>query len=221
MVAAYLSLSLPAPLTPPLCQPPPPSPHHTTHPSPRLYVARLFSNICSNKFNLINGSCWLRLDNGGYGDAGDDDHVSENWKWNIFCCVLYLFRKFDHFPRNESYLPEIWKAVIVIVLTPPPPTHTHTLLGISMLIFCIFTDFLVLTFPRQKVHSCRAKESASSWHRQWELSKGPVSRSRTVYAKLASNSEPERARVCQRVAVRASESQCGSHRESQRAIESH
>ena len=40
------------------------------------------------------------------------------------------------------------------------------------------------------------------------------------YAKLESNSEPEKARVCQRVAVRASESQSGSHRESQRAIES-
>ena len=39
-----------------------------------------------------------------------------------------------------------------------------------------------------------------------------MSRSRAVYAKLESNSEPERARVCQRVAVRASESQCGSHR---------
>ena len=37
---------------------------------------------------------------------------------------------------------------------------------------------------------------------------------RAVYAKLESNSEPERARVCQRVAVRASEW------ESQRAIES-
>ena len=34
-----------------------------------------------------------------------------------------------------------------------------------------------------------------------------------IYAKLESNSEPERARVCQRVAVRASESQSGSHRE--------
>ena len=34
-----------------------------------------------------------------------------------------------------------------------------------------------------------------------------------VYAKLESNSEPERARVCQRVAVRASERQSGSHRE--------
>ena len=42
---------------------------------------------------------------------------------------------------------------------------------------------------------------------------GDESRSRAVYAKLESNSEPERARVCQRVAVRASESQSGSHRE--------
>ena len=40
---------------------------------------------------------------------------------------------------------------------------------------------------------------------------GAESRSRTVYAKLETNSEPERARVCQRVAVRASESQSGSH----------
>ena len=40
-----------------------------------------------------------------------------------------------------------------------------------------------------------------------------MSRSRAVYAKLESNSEPERVRVCQRVAVRASESQSGSHRE--------
>ena len=36
---------------------------------------------------------------------------------------------------------------------------------------------------------------------------GPVSRSRAVYTKLESNSEPERARVCQRVAVRANERQ--------------
>ena len=43
-----------------------------------------------------------------------------------------------------------------------------------------------------------------------------MSRSRAVYAKLESNSEPERARVCQRVAVRASESQSGSHREPER-----
>ena len=42
---------------------------------------------------------------------------------------------------------------------------------------------------------------------------------RAVYAKLGSNSEPERARVCQRVAVRASESQSGSHREPWRARE--
>ena len=42
---------------------------------------------------------------------------------------------------------------------------------------------------------------------------GAESRSRTVYAKLESNSEPARARVCQKVAVRASESQSGSHRE--------
>ena len=42
---------------------------------------------------------------------------------------------------------------------------------------------------------------------------GDESRSRTVYAKLESNSEPKRARVCQKVAVRASESQSGSHRE--------
>ena len=44
-------------------------------------------------------------------------------------------------------------------------------------------------------------------------SKGPVRRSRAVYAKLESNSEPERARVCQRVVVRAIASQSGSHRE--------
>ena len=42
---------------------------------------------------------------------------------------------------------------------------------------------------------------------------GDESRARAVYARLESNSEPERARVCQRVAVRASESQNGSHRE--------
>ena len=47
-----------------------------------------------------------------------------------------------------------------------------------------------------------------------------MSRSRAVYANLESNSEPERARVCQRVAVRASESQSGSHREAKRVTES-
>ena len=43
-----------------------------------------------------------------------------------------------------------------------------------------------------------------------------MSRSRAVYAKLESNSELERARVCQRVAVRASEGQSVSHREPER-----
>ena len=69
-----------------------------------------------------------------------------------------------------------------------------------------------------KFREGRAGESASLWHRRWD-----ESRSRAVYAKLESNtianSEPERARVCQRVALRASESQSGSHRESQRARE--
>ena len=62
----------------------------------------------------------------------------------------------------------------------------------------------------------RAGESASSWHQRWEPSKGPVSQSIAVYAKLESNSEPERARVSQRVAVRASGSQNESHREPER-----
>ena len=48
---------------------------------------------------------------------------------------------------------------------------------------------------------------------------GAESRSRTVYAKLESNSESERVRVCQRVTVRASESQSESYREPQRARE--
>ena len=43
-----------------------------------------------------------------------------------------------------------------------------------------------------------------------------MSRSRAVFAKLESNTERERARVCQRVAVRASEGQNGSHREPER-----
>ena len=59
----------------------------------------------------------------------------------------------------------------------------------------------------------KAGESASAWQQRWEPSKGPESQSRTEYAKLESNSKPERARVCQRVAVKASESQSGSHRE--------
>ena len=42
---------------------------------------------------------------------------------------------------------------------------------------------------------------------------GTESRARAVYAKLESNSEPERAIVCQNVAVRASESQSGSQRQ--------
>ena len=46
-----------------------------------------------------------------------------------------------------------------------------------------------------------------------------MSQSRAVYAQLESNSEPERVRVCQRVAVRASESQRGSHRQLWRARE--
>ena len=43
---------------------------------------------------------------------------------------------------------------------------------------------------------------------------GPCEPIKGCIRKLESNSEPERARVCQRVAVRASESQSGSHRES-------
>ena len=45
---------------------------------------------------------------------------------------------------------------------------------------------------------------------------GDESRSRTVYAKLESNSEPERARVCQKVAVRARVGVTESHREPER-----
>merc|ERR1712211_126148 len=47
-----------------------------------------------------------------------------------------------------------------------------------------------------------------------------IIRSPLVYAKLESNSEPERASVCKRMAVRAGESQSGSHREPERASES-
>ena len=42
-----------------------------------------------------------------------------------------------------------------------------------------------------------------------------MSQSRAVFAKLESNTEPEGARVCQRVAVRATE----SHRETERQRE--
>ena len=66
---------------------------------------------------------------------------------------------------------------------------------------------------------CRAGESASAWQRGWEPSKGPEIQSRSVNAKLESNSEPERARVCWRVAVRARGSQSGSHRKPYRARE--
>ena len=45
---------------------------------------------------------------------------------------------------------------------------------------------------------------------------GAESRSRTVYTKLESTIEPERARICQRVAVRASKSQREAQRESVR-----
>ena len=68
------------------------------------------------------------------------------------------------------------------------------------------------TFHHNNIYNW-AGESASAWQRRWELSKGPESRSRTVYAQLGNNSEPERARVCQRAAMRASESQSESHRE--------
>ena len=43
-----------------------------------------------------------------------------------------------------------------------------------------------------------------------------MTQSRAAYAKLESNSEPERARVCQRVAVRARVGVTESHRESER-----
>ena len=43
-----------------------------------------------------------------------------------------------------------------------------------------------------------------------------MSRSRAVYAKLESNSEPERARVCQREPVRAKVGVTESHREPER-----
>ena len=43
-----------------------------------------------------------------------------------------------------------------------------------------------------------------------------MGRSRAVYAKLESNSEPERARVCQEVAVRAIVGVTESHREPER-----
>ena len=57
----------------------------------------------------------------------------------------------------------------------------------------------------------------TNWKEVLQRGSSAESRARTVYAELESNSEPERARVCQRVAVRASESQSGSHREPERA----
>ena len=43
-----------------------------------------------------------------------------------------------------------------------------------------------------------------------------MSQSRAVYTKVESNSEPERARVCQRVVVRARVGVTESHRETRR-----
>ena len=61
----------------------------------------------------------------------------------------------------------------------------------------------------------------------WQRGNGAESRARALRADqelyisiLESNSEPERARVSQRVAVKASGSQSGSHREPQRASKS-
>jgi hypothetical protein len=74
-----------------------------------------------------------------------------------------------------------------------------------------FTYYLEY-WKRDKDVAGRPEQTASAWQRRWEPSKGPESRSRTVYAKLESNSEPERARVCQRVAVRARVGVTESHR---------
>ena len=59
----------------------------------------------------------------------------------------------------------------------------------------------------------RPGQSASEWQRRWEPIKGPESRSRTVYAKLKSNREPETASESLREEVRARGSQSGSHSE--------
>ena len=77
-------------------------------------------------------------------------------------------------------------------------------ISIFSLVYIIYVVTLCLSRPGQ---------SASAWQRRWELSKGPESQWRTVCAKLESNSEPERARVSQRVAVGASERQSGSYKE--------
>ena len=77
--------------------------------------------------------------------------------------------------------------------------------------------FICFGGASRPLHYNRVGESASAWQRRWEPSKGPQSRSRTVYTKLESTIEPERARISQRVAVRASKSQREAQRESVRA----
>ena len=77
-----------------------------------------------------------------------------------------------------------------------PYSNTHTIIAVQSRRKCV----IVASALRAEQGPC-------------EPSKGPVSQARAVYTKLESNSEPERARVCQRVAVRASESQSESHRE--------
>ena len=76
----------------------------------------------------------------------------------------------------------------------------HVLLPITESYMKFVKNFYTTRFLGQKFYTPEREKV-----RQHGI--GAESRSRTVYAKLESNSEPERARVCQRVAVRASESQ--------------
>ena len=116
---------------------------------------------------------------------------------------------------QSSWQNALWQETSLSFFRPeqnvPIPLNTVSqyFLMSGVLFLCVFRTEV----PNNSVSVSRVGESASSWHQRWEPSKGPVSWSRAVYAKLESNSEPERARVCQRVAVRASESQSGSHRE--------
>ena len=68
----------------------------------------------------------------------------------------------------------------------------------------------------QACRCSRALDTTSEREKVRHRGIGDESRSRAVYAKLESNSEPERARVCQRVEVRARVGVTESHKEPER-----
>ena len=151
-----------------------------------------------------------------WGAGGFRRRLDPTWKIAHFLWHMYIHLTiYLHLHISVSII------VLFTIFTPSWPSCRSSTIKVKAVLWTSFGAALFKITKGQESKACQIKRWIKGQSGRkcvivasaMRAEQGPVSRSRAVYAKLESNSEPERARVCQRVAVRASESQSGSHRE--------